>query len=103
MKCESLSTTRGPVADKPFPYSDHEALTAELALLRLEDSRQHGSSDSEYSDACVVVLLSEQQKQAFHISIANETLLRCSFYANHQHTLMTALKMIVHPKMKTTQ
>uniref|UniRef100_A0A673GJ63 sphingomyelin phosphodiesterase n=1 Tax=Sinocyclocheilus rhinocerous TaxID=307959 RepID=A0A673GJ63_9TELE len=69
MKCESLSTTKGPVADKPFPYSDHEALTAELALLRLEDSRQHGSSDSEYS-----ALFSEQQKQAFHISITNETL-----------------------------
>ncbi|XP_016098404.1 sphingomyelin phosphodiesterase 2-like isoform X2 [Sinocyclocheilus grahami] len=46
MKCESLSTTKGPVADKPFPYSDHEALTAELALLRSEDSRQHGSSDT---------------------------------------------------------
>ncbi|XP_016416247.1 sphingomyelin phosphodiesterase 2-like [Sinocyclocheilus rhinocerous] len=64
MKCESLSTTKGPVADKPFPYSDHEALTAELALLRLEDSRQHGSSDSEYS-----ALFSEQQKQAFHITL----------------------------------
>ncbi|XP_052450766.1 sphingomyelin phosphodiesterase 2-like [Carassius gibelio] len=44
VKCESLSTTKGPVADKPFPYSDHEALTAELALLHSEDSRQHGSS-----------------------------------------------------------
>uniref|UniRef100_A0A8C1U4C4 sphingomyelin phosphodiesterase n=1 Tax=Cyprinus carpio TaxID=7962 RepID=A0A8C1U4C4_CYPCA len=46
MKCESLSTTKGPVADKPFPYSDHEALTAELALLHSEDSRQHGSSNA---------------------------------------------------------
>ncbi len=71
MKCETLSTTKGPVADKPFPYSDHEALTAELALLRLEDSRQHGSSDSECSDADVVALVSEQQKQAFHINITN--------------------------------
>ncbi|XP_026055064.1 sphingomyelin phosphodiesterase 2a [Carassius auratus] len=44
VKCESLSTTKGPVADKPFPYSDHEALTAELTLLHSEDSRQHGSS-----------------------------------------------------------
>ncbi|XP_059383288.1 sphingomyelin phosphodiesterase 2-like [Carassius carassius] len=44
VKCESLSTTKGPVADKPFPYSDHEALTAELSLLLSEDSRQHGSS-----------------------------------------------------------
>lgn len=47
MKCESLSTTKGPVADKPFPYSDHEALTAKLALLRSEDSRQHGDSNAE--------------------------------------------------------
>ncbi|KAK7128493.1 hypothetical protein R3I94_016912 [Phoxinus phoxinus] len=39
MKCESLSTTKGSVADKPFPYSDHEALTADLTLLRSEDSR----------------------------------------------------------------
>uniref|UniRef100_A0A8C2GX73 sphingomyelin phosphodiesterase n=1 Tax=Cyprinus carpio TaxID=7962 RepID=A0A8C2GX73_CYPCA len=38
MKCESLSTTKGPVADKPYPYSDHEALTAELALLHSEDT-----------------------------------------------------------------
>uniref|UniRef100_A0A8C0YGS0 sphingomyelin phosphodiesterase n=1 Tax=Cyprinus carpio carpio TaxID=630221 RepID=A0A8C0YGS0_CYPCA len=38
MKCESLSTTKGPVADKPFPYSDHEALTAEFALLHSEDT-----------------------------------------------------------------
>uniref|UniRef100_A0A8C1MCY8 sphingomyelin phosphodiesterase n=1 Tax=Cyprinus carpio TaxID=7962 RepID=A0A8C1MCY8_CYPCA len=49
MKCESLSTTKGPVADKPYPYSDHEALTAELALLHSEDSRQHGSSNGEDS------------------------------------------------------
>uniref|UniRef100_A0A8C1VIX2 Sphingomyelin phosphodiesterase 2 n=1 Tax=Cyprinus carpio TaxID=7962 RepID=A0A8C1VIX2_CYPCA len=46
MKCESLSTTKGPVADKPFPYSDHEALTAEFGLLHSEDSRQRGSSDT---------------------------------------------------------
>uniref|UniRef100_A0A8C1I906 sphingomyelin phosphodiesterase n=1 Tax=Cyprinus carpio TaxID=7962 RepID=A0A8C1I906_CYPCA len=38
MKCESLSTTKGPVADKPFPYSDHEALTAEFGLLHSEDT-----------------------------------------------------------------
>ncbi|KAL1249640.1 hypothetical protein QQF64_020645 [Cirrhinus molitorella] len=63
MKCESLSTTKGSVADKPFPYSDHEALTAELALFRSEDSRQHESGNtpavSEQMDvvteACAVV------------------------------------------------
>ncbi|XP_069388949.1 sphingomyelin phosphodiesterase 2 [Paralichthys olivaceus] len=30
--CDSMSTTKGSVADHPFPYSDHEALTAELRL-----------------------------------------------------------------------
>ncbi|TRY82184.1 hypothetical protein DNTS_000380 [Danionella cerebrum] len=37
MKCDSLSTTKGSVPDKPFPYSDHEALTAQLSLLSSED------------------------------------------------------------------
>uniref|UniRef100_A0A3Q3IJ76 Sphingomyelin phosphodiesterase 2 n=1 Tax=Monopterus albus TaxID=43700 RepID=A0A3Q3IJ76_MONAL len=31
--CDSMSTTKGSVPDHPFPYSDHEALTA---VLRLE-------------------------------------------------------------------
>ncbi|CAN9511911.1 unnamed protein product [Ophioblennius macclurei] len=30
--CDSLSTTKGSIPDHPFPYSDHEALTAELRL-----------------------------------------------------------------------
>uniref|UniRef100_A0A672F510 Sphingomyelin phosphodiesterase 2 n=1 Tax=Salarias fasciatus TaxID=181472 RepID=A0A672F510_SALFA len=30
--CDSLSTTRGSVPNHPYPYSDHEALTAELRL-----------------------------------------------------------------------
>uniref|UniRef100_A0A671SI42 sphingomyelin phosphodiesterase n=1 Tax=Sinocyclocheilus anshuiensis TaxID=1608454 RepID=A0A671SI42_9TELE len=30
VSCESLSTTKGPVPGHPFPYSDHEALTAEF-------------------------------------------------------------------------
>ncbi|KAF7669920.1 hypothetical protein LDENG_00110610 [Lucifuga dentata] len=30
--CDSMSTTKGSVPDHPFPYSDHEALTAELRL-----------------------------------------------------------------------
>ncbi|XP_051961960.1 sphingomyelin phosphodiesterase 2a [Xyrauchen texanus] len=55
MKCESLSTTKGSVADKPFPYSDHESLTAELALIQLEDNRQHGMRNTEYSDTAVPV------------------------------------------------
>ncbi|XP_047437945.1 sphingomyelin phosphodiesterase 2 [Mugil cephalus] len=30
--CDVMRTTKGSVADSPFPYSDHEALTAELRL-----------------------------------------------------------------------
>uniref|UniRef100_A0A671K7G0 Sphingomyelin phosphodiesterase 2 n=1 Tax=Sinocyclocheilus anshuiensis TaxID=1608454 RepID=A0A671K7G0_9TELE len=30
VSCESLSTTKGPLPGHPFPYSDHEALTAEF-------------------------------------------------------------------------
>ncbi|XP_072237802.1 sphingomyelin phosphodiesterase 2 isoform X2 [Leuresthes tenuis] len=30
--CGFMSTTKGSVPDHPFPYSDHEALTAELTL-----------------------------------------------------------------------
>ncbi|KAI4882144.1 hypothetical protein NFI96_017234, partial [Prochilodus magdalenae] len=36
LRCESMSTTKGSVPDKPFPYSDHEALTTELVLERPE-------------------------------------------------------------------
>lgn len=36
VKCESLSTTTGSVPGKPFPYSDHEALSGVL-LLRSEE------------------------------------------------------------------
>ncbi|XP_029908268.1 sphingomyelin phosphodiesterase 2 [Myripristis murdjan] len=32
IQCECMSTTKGSVPDHPFPYSDHEALTAELRL-----------------------------------------------------------------------
>ncbi|KAL0978782.1 hypothetical protein UPYG_G00175110 [Umbra pygmaea] len=32
VRCESLSTTKGSVPNQPFPYSDHEALCAELQL-----------------------------------------------------------------------
>lgn len=30
--CDFMSTTKGSVANHPFPYSDHEALTSELRL-----------------------------------------------------------------------
>lgn len=51
MKCESLSTTKGSVAGKPFPYSDHEALTAELTLLQSDPNTQHGQRNISDSHA----------------------------------------------------
>ncbi|XP_070699619.1 sphingomyelin phosphodiesterase 2 [Pempheris klunzingeri] len=43
--CDFMSTTKGSVPDHPFPYSDHEALTAEL---RLETQTPTGTgSDSQ--------------------------------------------------------
>lgn len=30
--CDSMSTTKGSIPEHPFPYSDHEALTAELRM-----------------------------------------------------------------------
>ncbi|XP_051517342.1 sphingomyelin phosphodiesterase 2-like isoform X1 [Myxocyprinus asiaticus] len=55
MKCESLSTTKGSVANKPFPYSDHEALIADFVLMQSEDNRQHGVRNTEYSDTAVPI------------------------------------------------
>ncbi|KAM4612860.1 sphingomyelin phosphodiesterase 2 [Polymixia lowei] len=39
IKCQSMSTTKGSVPDHPFPYSDHETLTAELRLDLLTQSQ----------------------------------------------------------------
>ena len=44
VQCESLSTTKGSVPGHPFPYSDHEALTAEL---RLEPVSQTQAGDDQ--------------------------------------------------------
>lgn len=49
--CDSMSTTKGSVLDHPFPYSDHEALTAELRLescipAETGSDRQSKSQDS---------------------------------------------------------
>ncbi len=49
--CDFMSTTKGSVPDHPFPYSDHEALTAELRLeihteTEAESDRQSKNQDS---------------------------------------------------------
>ncbi|XP_028855258.1 sphingomyelin phosphodiesterase 2 [Denticeps clupeoides] len=40
VKCESLSTTKGSISGKPFPLSDHEALSAQLLLMPVVEVRQ---------------------------------------------------------------
>ncbi|XP_059397068.1 sphingomyelin phosphodiesterase 2-like [Carassius carassius] len=94
MKCESLSTTKGPVADKPFPYSDHEALTAELALLRSEDSRQHGDSDGE--DALAV---SEQMDVVAEArAVVKEGLCKTEALRDKaRHLMLSALLLLLLP------
>lgn len=57
VSCESLSTTKGPVPGQPFPYSDHEALTAEF--LFKPSKKGNGCSEREFgciSGICVSVL-----------------------------------------------
>ncbi len=49
VSCESLSTTKGPVPGHPFPYSDHEALTAEF-LFTLNTK---GKGCAERQSGCV--------------------------------------------------
>ncbi|XP_076870012.1 sphingomyelin phosphodiesterase 2 isoform X2 [Brachyhypopomus gauderio] len=39
VRCESLTTTKGVVPGHPFPYSDHEALCAELLLCPSEEGK----------------------------------------------------------------
>ncbi|ROK31170.1 Sphingomyelin phosphodiesterase 2 [Anabarilius grahami] len=46
VSCESLSTTKGPVPGQPFPYSDHEALTAEF--LFTPTKKGNGCSEREF-------------------------------------------------------
>ncbi|XP_043098003.1 sphingomyelin phosphodiesterase 2 [Puntigrus tetrazona] len=49
VSCESLSTTKGPVPGHPFPYSDHEALTAEFLFT----PTTKGNGCSERRAGCV--------------------------------------------------
>lgn len=48
--CDSMSTTRGSVPGRPFPYSDHEALTSELRMESVQ-TRSDGKSKDQDSAA----------------------------------------------------
>lgn len=49
--CDFMSTTKGSVPDHPFPYSDHEALTAELRLEQHTPSETEGDRTSKNQDS----------------------------------------------------
>ncbi|XP_076133004.1 sphingomyelin phosphodiesterase 2a [Alosa pseudoharengus] len=55
VKCESMSTTKGSVPDKPFPYSDHESLTSQLLVQHTEgmDRTRERHTDSSNTGAPV--------------------------------------------------
>lgn len=49
--CDFMSTTKGSVTDHPFPYSDHEALTAELRLKMLTPTETESDCKSKNQDS----------------------------------------------------
>ncbi|KAM3877759.1 sphingomyelin phosphodiesterase 2-like [Diretmus argenteus] len=51
IKCESMSTTKGSVPDHPFPYSDHEALTAEMRLDPLSQTETQSDKQTREQDS----------------------------------------------------
>uniref|UniRef100_UPI0037E88E81 sphingomyelin phosphodiesterase 2 n=1 Tax=Semicossyphus pulcher TaxID=241346 RepID=UPI0037E88E81 len=51
ISCDFMSTTKGSVPDHPFPYSDHEALTAELRLKTHTPTETGSNSQSKNQDS----------------------------------------------------
>ncbi|KAJ8265761.1 hypothetical protein COCON_G00148600 [Conger conger] len=49
VKCESLTTTKGSFPGKPFPFSDHEALSAELLVERTQEAQDNEGTQDGYS------------------------------------------------------
>ena len=69
--CDSMSTTKGSVADQPFPYSDHEALTAEL---RLESHTPPGTGrDKNLKDSSTGIIVSNMQIR-WHVKTVGSSL-----------------------------
>lgn len=56
--CDSMSTTKGSIPDHPFPYSDHEALTADLRL-EAHDPTETRDEESEDEDPAAGILRDE--------------------------------------------
>lgn len=63
--CDSMSTTKGSIPEKPFPYSDHEALTAELRVkaLRLQEPAQDQADQDSKKVAELVDILTEARTE----------------------------------------
>ncbi|KAG9276930.1 sphingomyelin phosphodiesterase 2 [Astyanax mexicanus] len=55
VSCESLSTSKGPIPGQPFPYSDHETLSAELVLYPAKVEK----GESTQEKVCTTEKLSE--------------------------------------------
>ncbi|KAM7005364.1 sphingomyelin phosphodiesterase 2 [Tautogolabrus adspersus] len=51
ISCDFMCTTKGSIPDHPFPYSDHEALTAELRLKTHTPSDTGSDSQSKKQDS----------------------------------------------------
>ncbi|XP_072308228.1 sphingomyelin phosphodiesterase 2 [Eucyclogobius newberryi] len=65
LHCDLMSTTKGSAPEKPFPYSDHEALTAELRLkpLASPETRHDKNHQDSRGVAELVDLLTEARTE----------------------------------------
>ncbi|CAM9096921.1 unnamed protein product [Lampetra planeri] len=65
ISCESMSTSKGSVPDHPFPYSDHESLTAELRFASPTgcDSQSKDQDCAEADVAELVDILTEARTE----------------------------------------
>ncbi|XP_034021377.1 sphingomyelin phosphodiesterase 2 isoform X2 [Thalassophryne amazonica] len=68
ISCESMSTTKGSVPDQPFPYSDHEALSAELRLqlcsaVRLDKKSEDKDATAAGKVAVLVDIMTEARTE----------------------------------------
>lgn len=63
--CDSMSTTKGSIPEKPFPYSDHEALTADLRVkaVRLQEPAQEQADQDSTKVAELVDILTEARTE----------------------------------------
>lgn len=74
-----MSTTKGSVANHPFPYSDHEALTSELRLTvhapsethcgRKPDSQESGDTGSTVNHRVIQKIEKKDLKKEMFVEV----------------------------------